>query len=210
MQDYSKQIAEHLLNCRAIQLSPDKPFIWASGWNSPIYCDNRITLSFPEIRSEISSALIEKIKSEVEEFDYVAGVATAGIPQASIIADRLNKPLIYVRPSPKSHGMKNQIEGKMEKNCKCIVIEDLISTGGSSIKAVDVLRNEGAQVLGLFAIFTYGFPASKENFEKANLKYHYLSDYDQMLKQAIKRGDIREEQIEELSEWRKDPSIWKK
>jgi orotate phosphoribosyltransferase len=210
MKDHSKIIAKHLLDSSAIQLSPDKPFQWASGWNSPIYCDNRITLSFPEFRNDITQGLIDLILRDFPDADVIAGVATAGIPQASIIADRMKKPLIYVRPNPKSHGMKNQIEGKVEKGKKCVVIEDLISTGGSSLKAIDVLRNEGVEVLGLVAIFTYGFPLAEENFAKANTKYACLSNYETLLNEALDRGSIQKDQLAELNEWRKNPSTWRK
>ncbi len=210
MKDQSRIIAKHLLKSSAVRLSPEKPFQWASGWASPIYCDNRITLSYPEIRKDISKGLIDLINSYFPETDCISGVATAGIPQASIIADNMNLPLSYVRPKPKSHGMQNQIEGRIEKGQKCLVVEDLISTGGSSLKAVEVLRNEGIKVIGLIAIFTYGFALADENFKKHNLKYHCLSNYEALINVAIENNFIQGEQMQKLQAWRKDPANWSK
>lgn len=210
MKDRSRIIANHLLKSEAVKLSPNEPFQWASGWLSPIYCDNRITLSYPDMRGDISEGLIELIHENFESFDVIAGVATAGIPQSAIIADRMNKPMAYVRPSAKSHGMKNQIEGRIEKGSKCIVVEDLISTGGSSLKAVDVLREEGIEVLGLIAIFTYGFEVSVQNFNHKNVAFYCLSDYETLIDEAIKSGYIEESRQQELNNWRKDPDNWRK
>ena len=210
MKDRSRIIAKHLLNTSAVRLSPEKPFQWASGWLSPIYCDNRITLSFPEVRNDISEGLVDLIHKNFPECQIIAGVATAGIPQASIIADRMEQPLIYVRPNPKSHGMKNQIEGRYEKGLKCVVVEDLISTGGSSLKAVEVLRGEGVDVIGLISIFTYGFEIAEENFKKHDLSFVCLSNYDVLIQEAINENLIASEYLEELSNWRKNPAVWKK
>ncbi len=210
MKEISRIIARHLLSTNAVKLSPDKPFQWASGWLSPIYCDNRITLSYPEVRNEITNGLKELIKEFFPDCDILAGVATAGIPQASILADRLNMPLIYVRPNPKSHGLKNQIEGRYEKGLQCVVVEDLISTGGSSLKAVDVLRAEGVEVIGLISIFTYGFPEAEENFQRSKLKYHCLSDYSSLIEEALKMGLVKDDHLNELKQWRDSPSSWKK
>ena len=210
MKDQSRIIAKHLLDCSAIRLSPENPFTWASGWKSPIYCDNRITLSYPEVRKDISEGLIDLIKQYFPETECISGVATAGIPQASIIADRMKLPLSYVRPNPKSHGMKNQIEGRIENGQKCVLVEDLISTGGSSLKAVEVLQEIGVEVLGLVAIFTYGFPVADENFASHNLKYKCLSNYEILVDVAQKQGSIREDQLKTLGDWRKDPSNWQK
>ncbi|QNL22555.1 orotate phosphoribosyltransferase [Hyphobacterium sp. CCMP332] len=210
MKDQSRIIAKHLLKSSAVRLSPEKPFQWASGWASPIYCDNRLTLSYPEIRNDISTGLIDLVKTYFPVADCISGVATAGIPQASIIADKMNLPLSYVRPNPKSHGMQNQIEGRIEKGSKCVMVEDLISTGGSSLKAVEVLRNEGIEVIGLIAIFTYGFAMADENFKKHNLKYHCLSNYAALIDVAIENNFIKDEQMQTLKEWRKDPANWNK
>lgn len=210
MKDQSRIIAKHLLKSSAVRLSPEKPFTWASGWSSPIYCDNRITLSFPEIRNEISQGLIELINSNFKDVDCISGVATAGIPQAAIIADKMNLPLSYVRPNPKSHGMKNQIEGRIDKGTKCLMVEDLISTGGSSLKAVEVLRSEGINVIGLVAIFTYGFPLAHENFKKHNLKYACLSNYEALVDVAVEDDFIKKNHLDTLQQWRKDPSNWNK
>lgn len=210
MKDRSKIIARHLLKSEAVKLSPDKPFQWASGWNSPIYCDNRITLSFPGIRNDISNNLIDVIRENYQSFDLIAGVATAGIPQASIVADRMQKGLIYVRPNPKSHGMKNQIEGKAEEGKKCIVIEDLVSTGGSSLKAVKALKEAGLEVLALVSIFTYGFDVADENFASEGLKYHCLSNYEDLIEEALKEDLISESHLAELKKWRANPDEWKK
>ncbi len=210
MKDQSRIIAKHLLKSSAVRLSPEKPFTWASGWASPIYCDNRITLSFPEIRNDISEGLIDLIKNNFSEVNCISGVATAGIPQASIIANKMNLPLSYVRPNPKSHGMKNQIEGRIEEGSKCVVVEDLISTGGSSLKAVEVLRQEGVNVIGLISIFTYGFPIADENFKTHNLKYHCLSNYEALIDVAMENNFIESHQLATLQEWRKDPANWNK
>jgi orotate phosphoribosyltransferase len=210
MKDRSRLIANHLLKSKAVKLSPEKPFQWASGWLSPIYCDNRITLSFPEMRSDISDGLIELIREKFGSFDVIAGVATAGIPQSAIIADRMQKPMAYVRPNPKSHGMKNQIEGRIEKGAKCIVVEDLISTGGSSLKAVDVLREEGVEVLGLVAIFTYGFDVSVRNFKNSKVDFYCLSNYEILIQEALESGYIETSYRDELNNWRRDPDSWKK
>lgn len=204
----SRQIAASLLNIEAIRLRPDQPFQWSSGWKSPIYCDNRVSLSFPEVRTYIKNALAEAIKSEFPGAEIVAGVATAGIAQGALVADVLRLPYSYVRPEPKKHGMGNQIEGRILKGQKVVVLEDLISTGGSSLKVVDVLREAGAEVLGMAAIFTYGFQLAADNFSEKNVKLVCLSDYDCLISEALKLDFIESSQLTTLSKWREDPSVW--
>jgi orotate phosphoribosyltransferase len=204
----AQHVAQLLLEISAIRLSPEKPFKWASGWNSPIYCDNRLSLSYPHARTAIKQYLAEVVKTHFPEVEALAGVATAGIPQGALVADLLNLPFLYVRPEPKKHGMGNQIEGKVEAGQKVVLIEDLISTGGSSLKAVDALREANAEVLGMAAIFTYGFPLADENFANKNVKLVCLSDYEALLPKALEMNYVTDSQLTALSEWRKDPSIW--
>lgn len=206
----AEQVASSLLEIGAIKLSPAKPFKWASGWLSPIYCDNRFSLSYPQARTLIKNALVSTIKEKFAGVEAIAGVATAGIPQGALIADVLNLPFIYVRPKPKDHGMENLIEGKVTPGQKVVVIEDLISTGGSSLKAVEALRDSGFEVLGMAAIFTYGFDLASKNFENASVKLHTLSDYNVLVKLAAEKGYIKEEEIKSLSEWRNAPDVWGK
>lgn len=202
------RVAQILLEVKAIKLSPEKPFKWASGWNSPIYCDNRVALSFPAARTTIKNALAETIKAQFPDCEAIAGVATAGIPQGALVADALNLPFIYVRPEPKKHGMGNQIEGKIEVEQKVVLIEDLISTGGSSLKAVDALREANIEVLGMVAIFTYGFPIADANFKGKNVKLITLSNYEALLPKAVEMGYVTESQLVTLGEWRKAPGVW--
>jgi len=204
------QIAQYLLQSKAIKLEPSSPFTWASGWKSPIYCDNRITLSFPDIRRFIRDAFAELINEKFTKPDVIAGVATGAIAQGALVAEAMNLPFVYIRSSAKSHGMENLVEGKLEKNQKVVVVEDLVSTGGSSLKAVDALRKQGAEVLGMTAIFTYGFPLAEENFKKAECELFTLSNYKVLIDEAIKEGYVKESDLEVLMEWRKDPSNWKK
>jgi orotate phosphoribosyltransferase len=201
-------VAQLLLEIKAIRLSPDKPFKWASGWNSPIYCDNRLSLSYPAARSAIKGYLAATIKAQFADVQAIAGVATAGIAQGALVADLLNLPFLYVRPEPKKHGMGNQIEGRVEAGQKVVLIEDLISTGGSSLKAVDALREAGAQVLGMAAIFTYGFALATENFANKQVKLICLSNYEALLPKAIEMGYVSDSQLSALAEWRKNPSTW--
>ena len=203
-------IASKLLDIEAIKLSIEKPFTWASGWKSPIYCDNRLSLSFPVIRTAIKEALVEVIKSEYDNVEAIAGVATAGIPQGALVAEALNVPFIYVRSNPKGHGMENMIEGKVTAGQKVVVIEDLVSTGGSSLKAVADLRNAGIEVLGMAAIFTYGFDIAAENFKEANVTLNSLSNYKLLLQEALKRGYVIDAQLPHLESWRSNPSTWGK
>lgn len=208
--NYTKEVAISLLKIEAVRLRPNEPFKWASGWNSPIYCDNRLTLSFPESRNLIRDGLVDLIQKIYPSCECIAGVATAGIPQAAIIADKMNLPMIYVRPKPKDHGMQNLIEGKITKGQKIVVVEDLISTGGSSLKAVEALQDGGFEVLGMVGIFTYGFPVAEENFKKAGISLHTLCNYDELIKEAQKNGYVQLDQLNTLGEWRKNPENWKK
>jgi len=204
----AKSTASQLLAVGAIQINPSEPFTWASGWKSPIYCDNRLSLSFPEARNFIKNALIDEIKKQYPNIEGVAGVATAGIPQGTLVADTLNVPFVYVRSSPKSHGLENMVEGKITPGQKIVVVEDLISTGGSSVKAALALRELGFDVLGLAAIFSYGFEAAKQNFQMANMPFFTLTDYATLLDVAIEEGKIQEADLVSLNEWREKPAEW--
>jgi orotate phosphoribosyltransferase len=205
----AEDVASMLLEVQAVRLSPDKPFKWASGWNSPIYCDNRVTLSYPKVRTAIKNGLASAVQAYFGDVDIIAGVATAGIAQGALVADWLELPFCYVRPEPKKHGMGNQIEGaNIKKGQKVVLVEDLVSTGGSSLKAVDALREAGANVLGMVAIFTYGFDISTQNFADKNLKFYTLSDYDTLIGEAVKKDYISESQLITLQEWRNNPSAW--
>lgn len=206
----AEQVASSLLEIGAIKLSPSKPFKWASGWLSPIYCDNRFSLSYPQSRTLIKNALIGAIQEKFTGVEAIAGVATAGIPQGALLADALNLPFIYVRPKPKDHGMENLIEGKVTPGQKVVVVEDLISTGGSSLKAVEALREAGFEVMGMVAIFTYGFDLASKNFENSSVKLITLSDYNILVKLAAERGYIKEEEIKSLAAWRNAPDQWGK
>lgn len=203
-----EQVAIDLLEIEAVKLRPNEPFTWSSGWKSPIYCDNRLTLSYPEIRTRIKEAFKQKINQLYPNVESIAGVATAGIPQGALVADILDLPFIYVRSKPKGHGMTNMIEGEIRKGQKVVVIEDLISTGGSSIKAIEALREGGLEVLGLGAIFTYGFPQADENFDKKNIQYFTLSDYAVMLDVALRNKYITSTDLNSLNSWREQPDAW--
>ncbi len=202
-------IAEKLLSVEAVKLSPENPFKWASGWNSPIYCDNRVTLSYPAIRTAVAEGLIGAIEEHFPSADVIAGVATAGIPQASILADRMGKSLIYIRAKPKDHGMTNLIEGRIVPGQKVVVVEDLISTGGSSLKAVQALKEQGIEVLGMVAIFTYGFPVAEEAFKAAGVKLVTLSNYNALLHVASDKKILSSDQLASLSQWRENPAVWR-
>ncbi|MDE7155745.1 MAG: orotate phosphoribosyltransferase, partial [Muribaculaceae bacterium] len=197
-----------LLNISAIKLQPLNPFTWASGWNSPIYTDNRKTLSYPDVRSFIKIELCRLIMENFGEADAVAGVATGAIAQGALVADQLGLPYVYVRSTPKDHGLENLIEGNLKPGQKVVVIEDLISTGGSSLKAVEAIRAAGCEVVGMVAIFTYGFPVAVEAFKKANVTLLTLSNYNAMLDAALKIKYIDNDDIDTLKEWRKDPANW--
>ncbi|MGE0931306.1 orotate phosphoribosyltransferase [Peijinzhouia sedimentorum] len=212
MQILDKEIAEKvaalLLDAKAIKLSPDKPFTWASGWKSPIYCDNRVALSYPTTRSYIKEQLARAIRKHFVDVDLIAGVATAGIPQGALVADLLELPFAYVRSKPKGHGMENLIEGKVTAGQKVVIVEDLISTGGSSLKAAEALVQANCSVLGMVAIFTYGFAMAEDNFKKQNIELVVLSDYSHLLEKAVKDKIIKETELELLNNWRKKPSEW--
>jgi orotate phosphoribosyltransferase len=208
MSQVKKTIAEKLIQIKAIKLQPTNPFTWASGWKSPIYCDNRLTLSYSDIRQLIRDEFVNQIRKNYPDVEVIAGVATGAIAQGIMVAEAMNLPFVYVRPSAKVHGMGNQIEGYLPDNKKVVVIEDLISTGGSSLKAVQSLREAGADVLGMVAIFTYDFPVAQNNFKEANCKLITLSDYHALLEYAISVSYVEENQLDTLQEWRKDPSVW--
>lgn len=201
-------IAEKLLQVKAVQLNPSQPYTWASGWKSPIYCDNRKVLSFPYIRDFIKSELCNVIFEQFENTDLLAGVATAGIPWGAMAADQLKLPFIYVRPKPKEHGLGNQIEGECKEGQKVLVIEDLVSTGKSSLQAVDALQSKGLEVIGMVSIFNYGFNQAKEQFEQRKLPYISLTDYPTLIQLALRDGLIGQTESELLEQWRKDPANW--
>ncbi len=205
MDAIKKLFAQKLMDIKAIKLQPNEPFTWASGWKSPIYTDNRKTLGFADVRSFVKLELCHAIQEQFPEAEAVAGVATGAIAQGALVADELGLPYAYVRPKPKDHGMGNQVEGEL-----VIVVEDLISTGGSSLKAVAALREYGVEVIGMVASFTYGFPVAEEAFREAGVRLVTLSDYNAVLEQAAETGYIKPSDIEVLKEWRKDPSVWGK
>ncbi|EKF1881254.1 TPA: orotate phosphoribosyltransferase [Listeria innocua] len=205
-----KQVAEQLLEIKAVFLKPNEPFTWASGIKSPIYCDNRLTLGFPIVRQFIAKSLAEKIKENFGEVDVVAGTATAGIPHAAWVSDLLDLPMVYVRSKAKEHGKGNQIEGPLTKGQKVVVIEDLISTGGSSLKAVEALEEAGAEVLGIAAIFTYGLDKGKKLLEESNTKLVTLTNYDELIEVALNKNYVTTEDMATLKEWKKNPEVWGK
>ncbi len=204
----AKKTAELLLQINAIKLKPENPFTWASGWKSPIYCDNRIILSFPIIRNYVREEMAKQVETLYGKPDVIAGVATGAIGVGALVADYMGLPFIYVRPEPKSHGRQNQIEGYLQPNQTVVVIEDLISTGKSSLNAVEALVSAGANIKGMLAIFTYGFDIATENFDKKDLDLHTLSDYGHLIQQAVETGYIKDEQLNTLMEWRSNPSQW--
>lgn len=206
--DTAKKTAELLLQIKAIKLQPNDPFTWASGWKSPIYCDNRTTLSYPPIRNYLRENLAKLIEEEYGKPDVIAGVATGAIAIGVLVAQYLNVPFIYVRPEPKSHGRKNQVEGHLEENKNVVVVEDLISTGKSSLNAVKALEEAGAKVKGMVAIFSYGFDVADKNFKKADVKLNTLSDYDNLLEQTYDSSYISESELKTLKKWRKAPDKW--
>jgi orotate phosphoribosyltransferase len=203
-----QSISYYLLQSKAIKLEPANPFTWASGWKSPIYCDNRRTLGYPAIRSIIRDALAGTIRQHYPEAEAIAGVATGAIAQGALVADAMNLPFVYVRSSAKGHGLGNQVEGYLEPNQKLVVVEDLISTGSSSLAAVEALCYAGHSVLGMVAIFTYGFPLSVENFAKAGCALHTLTNYSELLQLALTSGYIRHDQLHLLNRWREAPDQW--
>ncbi len=205
-----KAFASKLLKVKAIKLQPENPFTWASGWKSPFYCDNRKTLSFPELRNFVKLELVHAVLENFPEADAVAGVATGAIAQGALVADELNLPFVYVRSKPKDHGMENLIEGELRPEMKVVVIEDLISTGGSSLKAVEAIRKAGNEVVGMVASYTYGFPVAKKAFEDAGVRLITLTDYEHVVAEAAATGYISESDVEVLNEWRKNPANWRK
>lgn len=203
-----KAVAEALLSINAVSLSPDDPFTWASGLRSPIYCDNRLIVSYPEVRKFISKQLIEMIKREFPEVEVIAGTATAGIPHASWVSAVLEIPMVYVRSSAKKHGRGNMIEGKIEKGQKVVIVEDLISTGGSSLTCAQALKEVEADVIGVAAIFSYELPVAEKNFSENGIKHQTLSNYPALVEVALEKGIISDEQRSILNEWNKDPANW--
>ncbi|QFQ12540.1 orotate phosphoribosyltransferase [Pseudoprevotella muciniphila] len=206
----AKLFAQKLLAVEAVKLSPEAPFTWASGWKSPIYCDNRKLLSYPDIRTFVKLELARLVAENFGEAEVVAGVATGAIAQGALVADLLGLPFVYVRPKPKDHGMGNQIEGQLDAAKKVVVVEDLISTGGSSLKAVDAIRKNGNEIVGMVASYTYGFDVAASAFADANVKLLTLSDYNAVIEVAAETGYIKQEQIETLAAWRKNPAEWGK
>jgi len=206
--EIGRQVAQYLLQIKAVVLKPNEPFTWASGWKSPIYCDNRLVLSYPEIRNYVANAFAKIIEKHYPNCQSVSGVATGGIAQGALVANILNLPMTYVRSDKKSHGRQNQVEGVVRENEATVVIEDLVSTGGSSLVAVEALREKNAAVLGLIAIFSYGFPQSKTAFENAKVPFHSLTNYSILIEEAQKMGYVGAAQIESLEEWRKAPNVW--
>ena len=200
--------AEKLLKVKAIKLQPSNPFTWASGWKSPFYCDNRKTLSYTDLRSFVKIELTRIILENFQEADAIAGVATGAIAQGALVADALNLPFVYVRSKPKDHGLENLIEGELKPGMKVVVVEDLVSTGGSSLKAVEAIRNNGCEVVGMVASYTYGFPVAEKAFSDAKVKLITLTNYEAVVEQAVKTGYITEDEVEVLHEWRKDPAHW--
>ncbi len=208
MENCAKKTAEYLLQIKAIKLQPSNPFTWASGWKSPIYCDNRKTLSFPEVRSFIRDSFAEMIKDLYPGAELIAGVATGAIAHGALAADKMGLPFIYVRSGAKEHGLGNQIEGFYKPGQKVVVVEDLISTGGSSLSSVKALREAGCEVLGMVAIFTYEFKKAADGFTAENCKLNTLSNYTALIDTAVKTGYIGEAEVETLKKWRVDPSVW--
>ena len=209
MDTLEKLTAEKLLSIRAIKLQPSNPFTWASGWKSPIYCDNRKLISYPRIRTFIKTELSRLILENFQDADAIAGVATGAIAPGVLVADSLGLPFVYIRATPKDHGLENLIEGELKPGSKVVVVEDLISTGSSSLKAVEAIRRDSSEVIGMVANFTYGFPVATENFKKADVKLITLTDYDAVLKEALRIEYIAESDLDTLQEWRKSPADWK-
>jgi len=207
--DAARKIAESLLKIKAVKLSPSSPFTWAGGWKSPIYCDNRQTLSHPQVRRLIRDEFVHNIRQKFQTAEVIAGVATGGIAHGALVAEALDLPFVYVRSSSKGHGLQNKIEGKLMPGQKVLVIEDLVSTGKSSLEAVAALREAGAEIVGLGAIFTYGFAISRENFEKAQCPLMTLSNYDALIEAAVELEYVDQKNLNSLNAWRQDPQNWK-
>ncbi|WP_159519140.1 orotate phosphoribosyltransferase [Sunxiuqinia indica] len=210
MQDIYVEVTKKLVQINTIKIQPSNPFTWASGWKAPIYCDNRKILSYPEARTFIRDQFVKLIKEQYPDAEVIAGVATGAIAHGMLVAQELGLPFIYVRATPKNHGLENLIEGDLKAGQKVVVIEDLVSTGVSSLKAAEAISNFGGEILGMMAIFTYNFPLAKENFEKAGIELTTLSRYKTLLEVALESGEIKQSQIESLNEWRRNPSEWGK
>ncbi|MGM0549582.1 MAG: orotate phosphoribosyltransferase [Bacteroidota bacterium] len=208
MELLGKEIARSLLQINAIKLEPANPFTWASGWKSPIYCDNRKSLSYPSLRKKLQNAFVQVIEAHFKKPDVIAGVATGAIAHGLMVAEALGLPFVYVRSSAKTHGLGNQVEGDLMPNANVLVIEDLVSTGKSSLAAVDALREAGANIVGMAAIFTYGFPVAQQNFEKANVELHTLSNYATLIDVALESNYINDAHLEALRYWREHPDKW--
>jgi len=208
MKNLEKIFAAKLLNVKAIKLQPNNPFTWASGWKSPFYCDNRKTLSYPELRSFVKIEIARIILERFPDAEAIAGVATGAIPQGALVADALALPFVYVRSKPKDHGLENLIEGELKPGTKVVVVEDLISTGGSSLKAVEAIRNNGCEVVGMVAAYTYGFKVAEEAFKQAKVNLITLTNYEAVVSEAVRIGYINEGDVELLNDWRKDPAHW--
>ena len=208
--DIALKIAEYLLQIKAIKLQPNKPFTWASGWKSPIYCDNRVALSYPKIRTYIRQQLVKAIEEKYGKPDVIAGVATGAIAQGALVAEAMGLPFVYVRPAPKEHGTGNQIEGELKSGQSIVVIEDLVSTGKSSLQVIDVLQKAGCEVKGMISIFSYGFKSSGDAFKKAKCPLVSLCNYDALLQQAVETNYITEKDLETLTAWRENPELWGK
>lgn len=208
MNSESAQLAEYLLQIKAIQLNVHNPFTWASGWKSPVYCDNRILLSYPEIRNFVKEALVKLVSQHFPDTNCIAGVATAGIPHGAMVADALGLPFVYVRNKPKGHGMQNTIEGRLPADARVVVVEDVVSTGKSSLKAVDDLREAGAYICGMAAIYSYGFDLAQQSFAEKNVELHTIGNYDALLPVAVQEGYVKDDSLKTLSDWRKDPPNW--
>ena len=208
MNSTASKLVNQLLDIKAIKLQPENPFSWASGWKSPIYCDNRKTLSYPHVRNFIKQEFAQLLKQKYPNAEVIAGVATGAIAIGALVADELDMPFIYVRPKPKGHGLENLVEGNLEANSKVVIIEDLISTGGSSLKAVDAVRKADCEVLGMLAIFTYNFPISVENFSTSKCELFTLANYDFLIEHALEKNYIDQDVIATLKDWRKSPDTW--
>ena len=208
MDTLEKLFAEKLLKIKAIKLQPDNPFTWASGWKSPFYCDNRKTLSYPALRNFVKLELSRLVMENFPDCDAIAGVATGAIPQGALVADELSLPFVYVRSKPKDHGLENLIEGELRPGMRVVVVEDLISTGGSSLKACEAIRRDGCEVAGMVASYTYGFDVAKEAFRAANVELLTLTNYEAVVETAVATGYIRPDDVAVLHEWRKDPAHW--
>nr|WP_308570258.1 orotate phosphoribosyltransferase [uncultured Prevotella sp.] len=210
MDNLKKVFASKLLQIKAIKLQPNDPFTWASGWKSPFYCDNRKTLSYPELRIFVKLEFAHSVQKYFPDAEAIAGVATGAIPQGALVADALNLPFVYVRSKPKNHGLENLIEGELKQGTKVVVLEDLVSTGNSSLKAVEALRKYGCEVIGMLASYTYGFPIAQKAFQDADVPLYTLTDYDHVVAEALETGYIKDSDVELLHQWRKDPANWNK